>query len=108
MRTFSHNYESEITREQFELIRPELEGARKKTKPRRSTCTASFAPFCTLPKAGYSGAYCRATSRKGVWSEKKKDGGTVLAGVLEAVQNLLRDRSKSPQINRDKTVIAKI
>jgi len=64
MWTFSHNYESDITREQFELIRPELEGARKKQSLGRSTCIASFAPFCALPKAGYSGAYCPAISRR--------------------------------------------
>ncbi|MDR1689145.1 MAG: IS5/IS1182 family transposase, partial [Clostridiales bacterium] len=30
-----HDYPSEITREQFELIRVELESARKTTKPRK-------------------------------------------------------------------------
>ena len=34
MRTFTHNYPSDITREQFDIIRTELENARKQTKPR--------------------------------------------------------------------------
>ena len=30
-----HNYPSDVTREQFEIIRPDLEAAKKKTKPRK-------------------------------------------------------------------------
>ena len=30
-----HNYPSDITREQFEIIRPDLENAKKKTRPRK-------------------------------------------------------------------------
>ena len=29
-----HNYPSDITREQFEIIRPDLENAKRKTRPR--------------------------------------------------------------------------
>lgn len=35
MQPFTHHYSSDISREQFELIRPGLEGARKCTKPRK-------------------------------------------------------------------------
>ena len=28
-----HNYPSDITREQFEIIRPDLEAAKRKTRP---------------------------------------------------------------------------
>lgn len=34
MQTFTHHYASDITRDQFEIIRYDLEGARKSTKPR--------------------------------------------------------------------------
>lgn len=30
-----HNYPSDVTREQFEIIRPDLEAAKKKNKPRK-------------------------------------------------------------------------
>ena len=30
-----HNYPSDITREQFEIIRPDLENAKRKTRPRK-------------------------------------------------------------------------
>ena len=30
-----HNYPSDITREQFEIIRPDLEAAKRKTRPRK-------------------------------------------------------------------------
>ena len=30
-----HNYPSDITREQFEIIRPDLEKAKRKTRPRK-------------------------------------------------------------------------
>lgn len=35
------NYPSNITRQQFELIRPALENFRKRTKPRNMTSTRS-------------------------------------------------------------------
>ena len=35
MKTFTHHYSSDITRDQFEFIRHDLESARKRTKPRQ-------------------------------------------------------------------------
>ncbi|MGN5247030.1 hypothetical protein ACTEZU_14925 (plasmid) [Lactiplantibacillus plantarum] len=32
MKSFAHHYSSDISREQFELIRTDLEGIRKRTK----------------------------------------------------------------------------
>jgi len=52
MRTFSHNYESDITREQFEPIRPEPEGARKKTKPGEIDLRSVFCAILYLVKGG--------------------------------------------------------
>jgi len=57
MRTFSHNYESDITREQFELIRPELEGARRKTKPREIDMHSVFCAILDVDGAYRYGAY---------------------------------------------------
>ena len=89
MRTFSHNYESDITREQFELIRPELEGARKKAKPREIDLYSVFCAILCLVKGGIQWRMLpgdfpkRGIARHyyDVWSGKKKDGGTALTGV---------------------------
>jgi hypothetical protein len=39
-------YESDITREQYEMIRSLLENSRKKTRPREVDLTMYFARFC--------------------------------------------------------------
>jgi len=41
VRTFNHNYPSDITREQYEVVREELEYTKIRTKPR---ATAYVAP----------------------------------------------------------------
>ena len=93
MRTFSHNYESDIKREQFELIRPELEGARRKTKPREIDMNSVFCAILYLVKGGIQWRMLPSDFPKrgivrhyyDVWSEKKKDGSAVLTGVLKKI-----------------------
>lgn len=46
------DYPSNITREEFELIREELEGARKKTKPRKVDLYEVFCAILYLLKSG--------------------------------------------------------
>lgn len=46
------NYPSNITREQFELIREDLEGVRKKTKPRKVDLYEVFCAILYLLKSG--------------------------------------------------------
>ena len=45
MKSFAHHYSSDISREQFELIRADLEGIRKRTKPRKVDL---YDIFCAL------------------------------------------------------------
>ncbi|WP_396350788.1 IS5 family transposase [Lactiplantibacillus plantarum] len=45
MKSFAHHYSSDISREQFELIRTDLEGVRKRTKPRKVDL---YDIFCAL------------------------------------------------------------
>ena len=43
----SHSYPSDISREQFARILPDLESARRRTKPRTWTCTM-FSAGCSI------------------------------------------------------------
>jgi transposase len=52
MRTYTHNYPSDITREQFEIIRSDLESARKVTKPRKVDLYSIFCGVLYLLKSG--------------------------------------------------------
>jgi len=47
-----HNYPSDITREEFEIIRPDLESARKKTKPRKLDLYDIFCGVLYIEKSG--------------------------------------------------------
>ena len=48
----AHDYPSDITREQFEAIRPLLESARKRTKPRRHDLYDVFCGILYVLKSG--------------------------------------------------------
>ena len=86
-----HSYPSDITREQFEIIRPILENARKKTKPRtvdlydvfcgvlyilKSGCQWRMLPI-NFPKWRTCNEYFR------IWSEKIEDKDSILDQVLK-------------------------
>ena len=47
-----HNYPSDISREEFEIIRSELEGARRTTKPRKIDLYDVFCAVLYLIKSG--------------------------------------------------------
>jgi transposase len=86
-----HNYPSDITREQFKLIRNELEAAKKKTKPRtvdlydvfrailyliKSDCQWRMLP-AEFPNWNTVYMYFR------IWSEKKDGQASILERVLK-------------------------
>ena len=88
-----HDYPSDITREEFEFIRPGLEGARKRTKPRtvdlydvfcavlymlRSGCQWRMIPR-DFPKAGTVRYYYD------IWAGKREDGSTLLSELLKKI-----------------------
>ncbi len=91
MRKYSHNYPSDITREQFEVIRPELESAKKTTKPRDIDLYDIFCAILYLIKGGIQWRMIPSDFPKrgivryyyDVWSIKRDDGTTLLANVLK-------------------------
>ena len=91
MRKYSHNYPSDITREQFEVIRPELESAKKTTKPRDIDLYDIFCAILYLIKGGIQWRMMPSDFPKrgivryyyDVWSIKRDDGTTLLASVLK-------------------------
>ena len=95
MRTFTHNYPSDITREQFEIIRTDLESAKKETKPREIDLYSIFCGILYLIKSGCQWSMIpadypnRSTIRNyyDIWSRTSKDGTTILAGVLKKISN---------------------
>jgi transposase len=95
MRTFNHNYPSDITREQFEIIRMELENVKKKTKPREIDLYSIFCAILYLIKSGCqwdmlpSDCPNRSTVRNyyDIWSRESKEGTTILAKVLKKIGN---------------------
>lgn len=74
-------YPSDITREQFEKIRPILEGARKKTRPRTIDLYDVFCGLLYLLKSGCQWRMIPGDFPKWrtihfyfqIWSEKKED-----------------------------------
>ncbi len=91
MREYSHNYPSDITREQFEVIRGELESAKKTTKPRDIDLYDIFCAILYLIKGGIQWRMIPSDFPKrgivryyfDVWSAKREDGTTLLASVLK-------------------------
>ena len=47
-----HNYPSDVTREQFEIIRQDLENAKKKTRPRKYDLYDIFCAVLYVVKVG--------------------------------------------------------
>ncbi len=91
MRKYSHNYPSDITREQFEVIRAELESAKKTTKPRDIDLYDIFCAILYLIKGGIQWRMMPSDFPKrgivryyfDVWSAKREDGTSLLASVLK-------------------------
>jgi transposase len=88
-----HNYPSDITREQFEIIRPYLEGAKKTTKPRKVDLYDVFCAILYIIKGGIQWRMLPSDFPKrgivryyyDVWSAERDDGTTILATVLKKI-----------------------
>jgi transposase len=86
-----HRYPSDITRETFELIRKELEAARKVTKPRKTDLYDIFCAVLYVVKSGCQWRMLPADFPKWnnvynhfrIWSEKKDGGESILEAVLK-------------------------
>ena len=87
-----HSYPSDITKEQFEVIREELEGAKKKTRPRSYDL---YDIFCAVLYIVRNGSQWRALPSDfpswklvyyyyTVWKAPGKDGtGSILDRILK-------------------------
>ena len=86
------SYPSDITREQFEKIRPLLESARKKTKPRKVDLYEVFCAVLYVLKSGCQWRMIPAEFPKwelvymyfSIWKTERKDSGeSTLSMVLK-------------------------
>ena len=88
-----HNYPSGISREEFEIIRPELESARKATKPRKLDLYDVFCAVLYLIKSGCQWRMLPSDFPKWstvyfyycIWSEEKEGEPTILQKVLKKI-----------------------
>jgi transposase len=88
-----HNYPSDITREEFEIIRGDLEKAKKLTKPREKDLYDIFCAILYLIKSGCQWRMLPVDFPKwgivryyyDVWSKEREDGTTLLSEVLKKI-----------------------
>jgi transposase len=86
-------YPSDITREQFEIIKPMLESERNKTKPRKHDLYDIFCAILYVTKGGIQWRMLPSDFPNWqtvyyyfkVWSKTDKDGVSTLAGVLKKI-----------------------
>jgi hypothetical protein len=86
-------YPSDVSREQFELIRPSLESARKKTKPRTLDLYEVFCALLYVLKSGCQWAmlpegfpnYRSVHHYFQIWNEQKDGQPSVLETVLKKI-----------------------
>jgi len=88
-----YNYPSDITREEFEIIREDLENAKKKTRPRKTDLYDRFCAILYILKGGiqwrmlpsdfpsWKLVYYYFT----VWSKAEEDGVSLLDRVLKKI-----------------------
>ena len=85
------HYPSNITREQFETIRPMLEAGRKKTKPRTINLYDVFCGVLYVLKSGCQWRMIPSDFPKWrtvyayfqIWTEKRENGTSILEEILK-------------------------
>ena len=96
-----HNYPSDITREQFELIREDLEGVKKKTRPRKTDLYDVFCAVLYIVKGGIQWRMLPSDFPKwqlvyyyySVWKEPDENGVSLLNKVLKKISENDTQRS---------------
>lgn len=86
-----HKYPSDISREEFELIREDLEGAKRTTKPRKTDLYDVFCAILYIVKGGIQWRMLPSDFPKwnlvryyyDIWSKEREDGTTLLSEVLK-------------------------
>ena len=84
-------YDSDITREQFETIRQDLEGARKRTRPREVDLYDVFCGVLYILKSGCQWRMLPSDFPKWrtvhsyyqIWSKKGENGKSLLEEILK-------------------------
>jgi len=107
MQTFNHNYPSDITREQFEIIRSDLEKAKKTTRPRNIDLYSVFCAILYIIKGGIQWDMIPSDFPKrgivryyyDVWSAKREGGNTLLSEVLKKIGNNAQERRPAERQN---------
>lgn len=92
------NYPSNISKEEFELIREELEGAKKKTKPRKVDLYEVFCAILYVLKSGCQWDMLPSDFPKKStvfyyfqsWTKTQEEGNTLLDDVLKKLVGLWR------------------
>ena len=94
------SYGSDITREQFELIRPILEGARKKTCPRQADLYEIFCAILYLTKSGCQWrmipgdfpAWEQVRYYYDIWKKQVNGNPSILERCLKLLVEMHRER----------------
>ena len=103
------SYPSDVTREQFDIVRPILEAVKKRTRPRE---VELYEIFCAVLYLLKNACTWRALPHDfpnwklvyyyfGIWSKKDKSGLSVFDHVLAELENAARSaqgRSLSPSM----------
>ena len=106
--TYTHNYPSDISREQFELIRRDLENSKKKTRPSQIDLYDVFCAVLYVLKGGiqwrmlphdfpnWQSVYYHYRN----WSKVNTDGVSLLDTVLKKSGEIItKQRTESRQTN---------
>ena len=88
-----HDYPSDISREQFELIREELEQAKRRTRPRKYDLYDIFCAVLYVLRGGIQWRMLPSDFPKwelvyyyySVWSKADKDGISLLDRLLKKI-----------------------
>ena len=107
-----HEYPSDISREEYALIREDLEGAKKRTRPRKYDL---YDVFCAVLYVIQGGIQWRMLPKDypqwqsvyyyfRVWSEKDEAGVSILDKVLQKLVKQIRNED----LRRDKTTFGTV
>ena len=91
MMTYTHNYPSDISKDEFEIIRQDLENCKKKTCPRKVDLYDIFCAILYIVKGGVQWRMLPADFPKWklvyyyytCWSKQGDDGTSLLDKVLK-------------------------
>jgi transposase len=97
-----HKYPSDISRNRFEIIRADLEGAKKTTRPRRTDLYDVFCAVLYLLKSGCSWRSIPSDFPDkslvryyyDIWAAKGEDGSTLLSEVLKKISTQIPEERR--------------